>query len=140
MEHKKNYRKRFWANLISVPIIWLPLLALIILDLLGEFYHQTCFPLYKIPKVKRSEYILIMDRNKLPYLNFFEKLGCMYCGYANGLLLYLKEIAGRTEKYWCGIMHENKPGFKVQAHQIEQDFAKFGDKDDFEKKYPKNTI
>jgi hypothetical protein len=32
-------------------------------------------------------------------------------------------------------MHENKPGFKVQASQIEQDFARFGDKADFNKKY-----
>jgi hypothetical protein len=59
----------------------------------------------------------------------------MYCGYANGLLLYVKEIAGRTEKYWCGIMHENKPGFKVQTEQIKDNFARFNDKDDFNKKY-----
>jgi hypothetical protein len=59
----------------------------------------------------------------------------MYCGYANGLLLYLKEIAGRTEKYWCGIMHENKPGFKPQEYQKEKDFARFDDEEDFKKKY-----
>jgi hypothetical protein len=76
-----------------------------------------------------------MDRNKLAYLNPFEKLGCMYCGYANGFLLYAKEIAGRTEKYWCGIMHDDKPGFKAHPDQSRQNFARFGDKDDLKEKY-----
>jgi hypothetical protein len=59
----------------------------------------------------------------------------MYCGYVNGVLLYLKEMAGRTEKYWCGIMHQNKPGFKPQEDQKEKDFAIYGDKKDFLEKY-----
>lgn len=59
----------------------------------------------------------------------------MYCGYANGFLLYAKEIAGRTEKYWCGVMHESKPGFKTQESQVRQDFARYGDEEDFKKKY-----
>ena len=91
-----------------------------------------------IEKVKRSTYILIMDRNKLQYLTPFQKVGCMYCGYANGLLVYLKEISGLTEKYWCGIMHENIPGFKQPEDHITKEFAKFGDKQDFEDKYGKN--
>jgi len=135
MDYRRYLRKKFWGHLISIPFIWLPFITLMILDLLAEIYHQVCFPIYSLPKVKRSEYILILDRNKLQYLNLFEKINCMYCGYANGLLAYLKEIAGRTEKYWCGVMHENKPGFKPQPHQIEQNFARFGDKDDFKKKY-----
>jgi hypothetical protein len=118
-----------------VPFIWLPLVGIIFLDLLTSLYQALCFPLYGLEKVKRSTYILIMDRNKLAYLTSLEKLDCMYCGYANGFLLYAKEIAGRTEKYWCGIMHENKPGFKTQANQVEQDFARFGDEEDFKKKY-----
>lgn len=32
-------------------------------------------------------------------------------------------------------MHENKPGFKVQADQVRYKFAAFGDKKDFQKKY-----
>lgn len=137
MDYRKFYWKRFFGHIISMPFLWAPLPVLIILDILSELYHRVCFPIYGIAKVKRSEYIQIIDRNKLPYLNFFEKIGCMYCGYANGLSAYLKEIAGRTEKYWCGIVHETKPGFKTQAHQVEQNFSPFGDKDDCEKKYGK---
>lgn len=135
MDYIKHCKKRFWGHLISIPIIWAPLPIILILDLFAELYHQICFPIYGLEKVKRAEYILIMDRNKLQYLNPWEKIGCMYCGYANGVFAYFKEIAGRTEKYWCGIMHAKKLGFKVQAHQITQDFAKFGDEADFNKKY-----
>jgi len=98
-------------------------------------YQAICFPIYRLEKVKRSEYILISDRNKLAYLNPMEKIGCMYCGYANGFLLYAKEVAGRTEKYWCGVMHEAKPGFKIQESQVKQDFAVYNNEDDFNKKY-----
>ncbi|MFZ2310143.1 MAG: hypothetical protein WAW11_01205 [Patescibacteria group bacterium] len=138
-----NYRKyrvsRLWLHIISMPFIWLPLPFLIIFDLTCSLYQLICFPIYKIKFVKRSEYILIMDRNKLAYLNTIEKIGCMYCGYTNGVLLYLKEVAGLTEKYWCGVMHEDKPNFKVQSNQIKQDFAKFGDKQDFQEKYSENN-
>ncbi|MFA6215473.1 MAG: hypothetical protein WC768_02820 [Patescibacteria group bacterium] len=137
MDYRRHYVKRFFGHAVSIPFIWLPFLVLIVLDLCAEIYHQVCFPIYNIPKVKRSEYILIFDRNKLQYLNWFEKINCMYCGYVNGLLAYQKEIAGRTEKYWCGVRHENKPGFKPQPHQIDQNFAQFGDGDDFKKKYIK---
>lgn len=121
---------------MATPIIWLPLLAVIILDILVEVYHHICFPLYGLEKVKRTEYIQIIDRNKLQYLNPLEKLGCMYCGYVNGALLYFKEIAGRTEKYWCGIKHQAQPGFKTQVSQIEDSFVPYGDQAEFEKKYP----
>ena len=137
MDYKKYRSSRFWLHFISGPFIWLPLPFFLVLDLVCTLYEFICFPIYKIDWVKRSEYILIVDRNKLAYLNPMEKVGCMYCGYTNGLLLYLKEVAGRTEKYWCGIMHESKPGFKTQVDHIKQDFAKFGDKEDFQNKYVK---
>ncbi|MFA4942771.1 MAG: hypothetical protein WC564_04000 [Patescibacteria group bacterium] len=136
MDYRRFKSRRVWLHLISLPIIWLPLLAVILLDILGEIYHQICFPIYGLEKVKRSEYIQIVDRNKLQYLNFSEKLGCMYCGYVNGYLLYLKEIAGRTEKYWCGIMHQKKPGFRIQVSQVENNFSPYGDQAEFEAKYP----
>lgn len=135
MNYHKVRSDRFLGHALSAPIIWLPLIALLILDFFVTFYQAVCFPIYGLEKVKRSDYILIRDRNKLAYLEPLEKIGCMYCGYANGFLLYAKEIAGRTEKYWCGIMHESRPGFKAQDSQLQQDFAKFGDEADFHKKY-----
>jgi hypothetical protein len=34
---------------------------------------------------------------RLAYLNTIEKVGCIYCSYANGLLGLITEIAARTE-------------------------------------------
>ena len=138
MDYRKYRTSSFWLHLLSGPFIWLPLPFILALDLVCTLYEFICFPIYKIEWVKRSEYILILDRNKLPYLSAPEKLCCMYCGYANGVLRYIKEVAGRTEKYWCGVMHEGKPGFKPQKDQVKNKFSKFGDEKDFYKKYGKN--
>ena len=134
MDYLKNNRNNL-ARFLSGPLVWLPLPVFILLDILISIYQAVCFPIYGINKVKRSTYILILDRNKLQYLTPFQKLGCMYCGYANGLLVYLKEIAGLTEKYWCGIMHKNKKGFINQPSQAAQNFAKFNNEKDFTEKY-----
>ncbi len=135
MDYRKYRSQRFFGHLFSLPFIWLPLVAIIFLDLLVYLYQAICFPIYGLEKVRRRDYIQILDRARLEYLEPYEKLGCMYCGYANGFFLYAKEIAGRTEKYWCGIMHEKKPGFKVQTSQVEQNFSRYGDEADFRKKY-----
>jgi hypothetical protein len=134
MDYLKDNKKNF-DRFFTGPLIWLPLPFFILLDITVSLYQNICFPIYGIEKVKRSSYILIRDRNKLQYLDGFQKVCCMYCGYGNGLLVYLKEIAGRTEKYWCGVMHEDKKGFIPQADQIKQDFSKFGDEEDFKEKY-----
>jgi hypothetical protein len=133
MDYLKD--KRLLARFLTGPLIWLPLPALILFDIFISLYQAVCFPIYGIKKIKRSTYILVRDRNKLKYLTPFEKVGCMYCGYANGSLVYFKEIAGLTEKYWCGVMHENKEGFINHPSQAEQNFSKFDDKNDFIDKY-----
>jgi len=105
---------------------------MIILDFWVEIYHRICFPLCKIPYVKRRRYIKL-DRYKLKYLTWFQKLGCVYCGYANGLANYWVKMAGETENYWCGIKHKENPGFIEPAHHKE--FAKYNDAVDFNNKY-----
>ena len=67
-------------------------------------YVAVCFPVYGIPKVRHCDYISF-DREKLAYLNGIEKLNCNYCAYANGLIAFVREIASRTEQYWCPIKH-----------------------------------
>jgi hypothetical protein len=79
--------------------------------------------LYRIERVDRTRFI-VMDRQHLAYLNVIEKLNCMYCGYANGVLAYVREVAGRTEQYWCPIRH-SKRTFREHAHY--RDFVDYGD-------------
>ena len=76
-----------------------------LIDASFTIYQGLCFPLYGIAHVRRSVYIAAVDRRHLAYLNAIEKLNCVYCGYANGVLAYVREIAGRTEQYWCPIRH-----------------------------------
>ena len=90
--------------LLTAPLIYFCVIPFILLDFSVVVYQAVCFPLNGIPKVRRRNY-LIFDRGRLPYLNAIEKLGCVYCSYANGLLAYVVEIAARTEQHFCPIKH-----------------------------------
>ena len=81
----------------------------------------------------RSQYIRIVDREKLPYLTFAEKIGCAYCGYVNGWLHYASTIAGRTESYFCAIAHLETKGYIPSEH--EKSFLKYGDESALKKRY-----
>lgn len=128
---KNNFRSL--RHFLVGPLIFSVFVPLLILDIWVEIYHRICFPLYGLPCVQRKNYIKIFDRARLSYLNWPQKLYCLYCGYANGVIRYWTQIAGETEHYWCGIQHKKSPNFVAPAHQ--KDFAKYGDEDDFHKKY-----
>ena len=94
-------------NLITGPVIYSLIVPLLMVDLCVSFYQWTCFPIYRITKVRRGDY-LVFDRRHLGYLNFIEKFHCTYCEYGNGLLAYTSEIFARTEEYFCPIKHAHK--------------------------------
>jgi hypothetical protein len=117
-------------NLITGPIIYGMIIPLLLLDLCITFYQATCFPIYGIRKVRRSDYI-VLDRHLLEYLNFIEKFHCTYCGYGAGLIAYACEIIARTEHYFCPIKHARKI-LGTHAHYAQ--FLAYGDAEDYEKK------
>ncbi|MBI4382666.1 MAG: hypothetical protein HY579_01365 [Nitrospinae bacterium] len=94
-------------NVVTAPVIYSCIFPALFMDLALSVYQAICFPVYGIPKVRRSDYIVI-DRHYLSYLNAIEKFNCVYCGYFNGLAGYVREIAARTEQYWCPIKHARK--------------------------------
>lgn len=109
--------------LVSAPIIYPMILPILVLDITVSIYQWLCFRLWKIPPVKRSNYVVI-DRHRLSYLKHFQKLNCMYCGYANGVLSYARIIAGEIERYWCPVKHEDE----VPApHEFYIEFADYDD-------------
>lgn len=114
-------------NYLTAPIIYGMIVPLVFADLCVSFYQATCFPIYKIAKVKRRDYI-VYDHRHLAYLNFFEKFHCLYCSYANGVLSYAREIVARTEQYFCPIKHAHKI---LQAHERYRQFLSYGDADDY---------
>ncbi len=68
-----------------------------------------------------------IDRHKLAYLSPLQKLNCVYCGYANGVLGFAREVAARTEQYWCPIQHETPP---EAPHDRYPRFVAYGDSHD----------
>lgn len=114
-------------NALSVPFVYGMIFPILILDACLSGYQAICFGLYGIPRVRRSDYIVI-DRHHLPYLNIIEKLNCTYCGYANGLIAYACEIIARTEQYWCPIKHARKV---LGSHERYVYFTNYGDAKDF---------
>ncbi len=93
------------------------------LDLAVALYQTVCFPIYGIPKVRRSDY-LIFDRGRLAYLNAVEKVACIYCSYANGLLAYITEMAARTEQHFCPIKHARRD---LRSHSRYAHMLPYGD-------------
>lgn len=132
VEHRGS-RSIILRNFVAGPLIWLMIIPIGFADILVEIYHRIAFPIYGIPYVKRYQYIRIMDREKLPYLTFAEKIGCAYCGYVNGWLHYASTIAGRTESYFCAIAHLETRGYKSSEH--EKSFLKYGDESALKKRY-----
>lgn len=96
--------KGSFAFLLSAPVTYALIVPLLLLDLIATLHQKVCFPLYGIRQVHRADFIAL-DRHRLSYLNGLEKLNCLFCGYGNGVIAYAREIAGRTEQYWCPIKH-----------------------------------
>jgi len=110
-------------HILTAPFIYFCIVPALLLDLVVSVYQAVCFRAYGIPPVKRDAFIVI-DRNNLQYLNAMEKLNCVYCGYFNGLIAYVQEIAARTEQYWCPIKHARKV---AAIHSRYHKFIEFGD-------------
>ncbi len=95
MFREKNKRKkvplyqylipRNWRHvryILSIPFIYGMIVPAIFLDIALTIYQRITFPLYTIPLVRRSDFIMD-DRRFLDYLNILEKINCLYCSYVN---------------------------------------------------------
>ena len=114
-------------NYLTAPIIYGMIVPLALFDLCISIYQLTCFPIYRVGRVQRTNYIKL-DHQHLAYLNLIEKLDCMYCSYAVGLLGYAQEITARTEQYFCPIKHARK---MLGTHARYEHFLDYGEAADF---------
>jgi hypothetical protein len=138
LRRHRELRTRLWRYILrahplvvlTAPVIYAVIVPLVLLDLLVTVYQAVCFPVYGIPKARRADF-LVFDRHHLAYLNALEKLNCAYCSYANGLLNYVREIAARTEQYWCPIKHARR---MVGAHPRYALFEDYGDAEGYRKR------
>jgi hypothetical protein len=118
------------GSIVTAPIIYSLLVPLAVVDVWVTAYQWICFPVYGVPRVPRRRYWRL-DRGKLQYLNGIEKANCVFCGYANGVIAYVREIAARTEQYWCPIKHATSiPGSHERYHR----FVDYGDADGYRRR------
>lgn len=110
---------------LTAPVIYALIVPFVLLDVSVMIYQAICFPVYGIPKVRRTDYFAF-DRAHLAYLNALEKLNCAYCTYANGVVAYVREVASRTEEYWCPIKHARRV---MGTHARYAGFEDYGDAD-----------
>ena len=115
-------------HIATAPVIYGLILPFALLDLFVSLYQAICFRAYGIPRVRRADHIRI-DRHHLAYLNGMQKLNCVYCGYCNGLLSYVTEVASRTEAFWCPIKHAARV---TAPHARYAQFLDYGDADGFQ--------
>ena len=113
--------------MLTAPFIYAVFIPFVLLDAAVTLYQSVCFPVYRIPKVKRRDYI-VFDRSDLPYLNLIEKINCAYCSYGNGVAAYVREVAARTEQYWCPIKHARRV---IASHDRYPQFFEFGDAESY---------
>lgn len=120
-------RSATWATILTAPIVYSGFIVFMLMDLFLSIYQWICFPVWGIPRIRRSDY-LVFDRGDLAYLNAIERFNCFYCSYGNGVAAYLREIAARTEQYWCPIKHARR---LLGVHDRYPHFFEFGDADSY---------
>ena len=124
------FREARLRHILTAPVIYSLIIPFVLLDIAITFYQHICFRAYGIPRVPRSDFIVI-DRHYLAYLNIIEKINCMFCGYANGVIAYVREIASRTELFWCPIKHAQRIR---DPHARTRTYADYGDLDAYPEK------
>ncbi|MGH1368250.1 MAG: hypothetical protein ACRBCL_06505 [Maritimibacter sp.] len=118
-------------TVVTAPVIYSVIVAFALMDVMVTVYMHICFPVYGIPKVQRRDYV-VMDRGMLPYLNWVQKVNCLYCSYGNGVIAYAREIAGRTEAHWCPIKHARR---WEGGHDHYAKFMDYGDEAEFTERW-----
>ena len=127
----RRYRTGLWRyvasggapTLLAAPVVYSMIVPFAVLDVWATVYQAVCFRAWGVRRVGRAQF-LIVDRHRLEYLNGLEKLNCAFCSYANGVIGYVREIASRTEQYWCPIRHGRRPH---EPHHRYESFAPYGD-------------
>lgn len=131
MSSLKTFFPINFRYLLSMPFIYGMIIPGIFFHICLEIYHRVAFRFYGIPRVKASDYF-VYDRHLLPYLNWFEKINCIYCSYFNNLMRFATEVAGRTERYWCPIKYARRMS---KTHSQYNKFVDYLDAPNFRQKW-----
>jgi len=114
-------------SIATAPFVYGLIVPLALIDLCVCLFQLVCFPVWGVARVPRREFF-VMDHYDLPYLNAIEKLNCIYCAYANGLVSFIQEVAARTQTFWCPIKHARRIR---KPHHRYRHFLDYGDAEGF---------
>lgn len=131
---RASRRRRAWSRSLrelrdaaltaaAAPLVYSLVLPLALLDAWLWAYQHVCFPAYRVAKVPRGRYFSY-DRGRLPYLGPVQRADCALCSYAAGVLAYAREVAARSEQFFCPIKHLRAP---ESPHSRYAHFADYGD-------------
>jgi len=110
-------------TIVTAPVIYSLIVPFVVMDVWVSLYQALCFRAWGVVPVRRLAFFAI-DRHNLAYLNGLEKVNCLFCSYANGVLGYVREVAARTEQYWCPIRHARRTR---NPHEHYRNFTPYGD-------------
>jgi len=133
---EKNDTRNFVKNaraytLITVPILYLGIFVFALFDLFVMVYQYTCFRVYKIPIVQRSENFRF-NKKELAELNLIQTINYLGISYTGGVIALARKVFAETERYWCPIKHAKK---MLGYHDLYDEFAEYGNAEEFFKKY-----
>lgn len=102
--------KQLQPSLVLFPLavisIYFMIIPIVILDISISLYQMIYFTAMEIPKISKKQFV-VMERWNLPKLTLLQKINCVYCEYANGILAYAKAVGNQTEIYSCAIKHRH---------------------------------
>lgn len=113
----KRFRIRWTLVPLGVIAIYSMIIPIVVLDIWVNLYQHIYFSALGIPKIRKRNYVVI-ERWDLKKLTFWQKVNCVYCEYANGILAYAKAVGNQTEIYSCAIRHHHA----LKGHEHEREF------------------
>lgn len=116
ISHERVLQRGFLRIWLAAPIIYAMVIPIAFLDVCVSFYQWVCFWAYGLPRIERKTYVRLLWRGT-GMIKGLDRFNCMYCGYANGVLAYVRAIAIETEKYWCPIKYKARKDFKPPHSQ-----------------------
>ena len=107
---KSTYQKdpSILISILTIFSSYVCIIPLVVLDVFLWQFQHIYFRFHNIPQITRKEYVII-DRYELKGLYFWQKVNCVYCGYANGIVAFAKAIVNQMEIYSCAIKHVRTP-------------------------------
>lgn len=88
---EKAIKPFFVLEIIGGLTIYGMIFPFVFADIVTIIFQEIICNIYGTPKVRRRDY-LNFSRAKLPKINILQKIGCIYCDYANGVVAWIKAV------------------------------------------------